>query len=292
MHKVSIIGAGVVGTAIGYLLKKNKYSIVGIGSKRIQSAKIAQQFIGEGKASTDLCSISKKSDIIFITTPDDVIEKVCNRLVAEKCIYSGMIVFHMSGALSSDVLKSARNVGADVASLHPLQSLADVKEAVKSLPGSFFCIEGDDKALSIARDIINAINGKIITLKSDKKSFYHAGASIASNFFVATIRFGIELLEKAGIERDVALEILMPLIKGTLTNIEKFKIPCALTGPISRGDLNIIEAHLRSISKEMPERLRLYIELGKYTAEIAKDKGTIKEADIKRLSLLFEKYCV
>lgn len=290
MNKVSIIGAGIVGTAMGYLLKENGYNIVGIGSRTIESAKRAQRFIGEGEASTDLCSITKKANIVFITTPDDVIESVCNKLAAEKCINEGMIVFHMSGALSSDVLKFARKEGANVASLHPLQSLADVKEAVKSLPGSFFCIEGDDKALPIARDIINALKGKIITLKSDKKPLYHAGASIASNFLVGIIRFGIELFEKAGIERDVTFRSLMPLIKGTIMNIEKLKIPSALTGPISRGDLSIVKTHLRSISKEMPERLRLYIELGRYTVEIAKDKGTIKEADSKKLLSLFDKY--
>ncbi|MGB9715162.1 MAG: Rossmann-like and DUF2520 domain-containing protein [Thermodesulfovibrionales bacterium] len=290
MYKVSIIGAGVVGTATGYLLKKNGYSIVGIGSRTIESAKKAKKFIGEGEPSTDLCSISKKADIIFITTPDDLIEKVCNRLAEEKCINEGAVVFHMSGALSSDVLKSVKDIGANVASLHPLQSLASVKQAVKNLPGSFFCIEGDDKALSIAREIVNALRGKIITLKPYKKPLYHGGASVASNFLVATIGFGIELLEKAGIEKDVALEALLPLIKGTIMNIEKLRIPSALTGPISRGDLSIVDTHLRSILKEMPRRLKLYIELARYTVEIAHDKGTIRENVVEKFNSLFDKY--
>lgn len=290
MYKVSIIGAGVVGTAIGYLLKETGYNIVGIGSRTIESAKRAQKFIGEGEASTDICSISKNADIVFITTSDDAIERVCNKLAEEKCINKGATVFHMSGALSSDILKSARDEGANVASLHPLQSLADAKEAVKNLPGSFFCLEGDSEALLIARDIVKSLKGKVINIKSDKKPLYHAGASVASNFLLATVRFGIELFETAGIDNDVAIEALMPLIKGTVRNIEKLKIPFALTGPISRGDLSIVEEHLRTISKELPERLRLYIELGKYTVSIAYDKGTIREIEVKKLLSLFDKY--
>ncbi len=290
MYKVSIIGAGVVGTAIGYLLKESGYNIIGIGSRTIESAKRAREFIGEGEASTDLCSISKKADIVFITTSDDAIERVCNKLAEENCINKGVTVFHMSGALSSDILRSARDEGAYVASLHPLQSLADAKEAVKNLPGSFFCLEGDDKALLIASDIVKSLKGKVITIKSDKKPLYHAGASVASNFLLATVRFGIELFETAGVERDVAIEAIMPLIKGTVKNIENLKIPSALTGPISRGDLNIVESHLRAISKELPERQRLYIELGKYTVGIACDKGTIKEKDVERMLSLFNKY--
>lgn len=290
MYRVSIIGAGVVGTAIGYLLKKSGYKISGIGSRTLESAYKAQHFIGEGEISTDLSAISKKADIIFITTSDDAIEGVCNKLVREKGINTGATVFHMSGALPSDILGSARNAGANVASLHPLQSLANVQEAVKNLPGSFFCLEGDDKAILIARDIVKGLKGKIITLKSDKKPLYHAGASVASNFLVATIRFGIELLEKAEIEKVVALEALLPLIKGTLMNIESLGIPLALTGPISRGDINVVEGHLRSITKEIPERLRLYIELGEYTLSIARNKGTIVDNDVKAMKSLFDKY--
>jgi predicted short-subunit dehydrogenase-like oxidoreductase (DUF2520 family) len=290
MYRVSIIGAGVVGTAIGYLLKENGYKISGIGSRTLESASRAYHFIGEGEISTDLSAISKKADIIFITTSDDAIEGVCNRLVSEKGINAGATVFHMSGALTSDILGSARNAGAYVASLHPLQSLADVKEAVKNLPGSFFCIEGDDKAILIAKDIVSGLKGKIITLESDKKPLYHAGASVASNFLIAVVGFGIELFEKAGIEKEVSYEALMPLIKGTIKNIENLGIPLALTGPISRGDINIVEDHLKIIAKEIPERIGLYIELAKYTLNIARNKGTIVEDDVEAMKSLFDKY--
>ena len=290
MYRVSIIGAGVVGTAMGYLLKENGYHIVGIASRTIGSAKRAQEFIGEGEASADLCAIAKKADVIFITTSDDAIAEVCLKLANEQGFNTGATVFHMSGALSSDILGTARDIGANVASLHPLQSLADVREAVKNLPGSYFSLEGDDEALVIAREIVNALRGKTITLKADKKPLYHAGASVASNFLVATVRFGMDLLEAAGIDRQDSLEALLPLIKGTVKNIENLRLPLALTGPISRGDIKIIEDHLKVIAKEKPEMLRLYIELGRYTIKIARDKGTVRENDVERLNYLFDKY--
>lgn len=290
MHKVAIIGAGTVGTALGYLLKQGGYSIVGIASRTIESAKRAREFIGAGEASADLKAIARKADIVFITTSDDAIEKVCEKIASVRGFNSGAIVFHTCGALSSEILKSARNNGAKIVSLHPLQSFANVKKAVKNLPGSYFCIEGDESALSIAREIVVVLRGKEITLNVYKKPFYHAGACAVSNFLVATVGFGLELFEAAGIERHDALKVLMPLIKGTVKNIETLGIPSALTGPISRGDTGVIEDHLKAISEERPETLRLYTELGRYTVKVAIEKGTIKKEEAERIKSLFNKY--
>ncbi len=289
-NSVVIIGAGVVGTAIGYLLKKKGYPIIGIASRTIESAKKAREFIGAGDVSTEPSAVAKKADIVFITTPDSSIKEVCDRIASEGGFNPGCAVFHMSGALSSGVLESARNMGAKIASVHPLQSLAEVGEAVKNLRGSYFCIEGDKEALSVAREIVASLGGKEITIEANKKPLYHAGASIASNYLVATVRFGLELLEATGISRQDSLNALMPLIKGTITNIESLRIPSALTGPISRGDTEVIEDHLKSISYYRPDMVKLYSELGKYTVKVAIEKGTIKKKKAEKILSLFNKY--
>lgn len=290
MHRVSIIGAGVVGTAMGYLLKQRGYPVVGIASRTLKSSKKAKEFIGEGEASTDLGTTARKADIVFITTSDSAIEETCNKIASERGFNKGAIVFHMSGALSSEILRSARDVGANVASIHPLQSLANVKEAVKSIPGSYFCIEGDEAALSVAKEMVTVLKGKEITLEVDKKPLYHAGASVASNFLVATVRFGLELFEAAGIDRKDSLNALMPLIKGTVKNIETLGIPSALTGPVSRGDIGVIEDHLKAISNNRASLLKLYSELGRYTVKVALEKGTMEDEEAKMILSLFDKY--
>ncbi|MEW6418969.1 MAG: DUF2520 domain-containing protein [Nitrospirota bacterium] len=290
MQRIAIIGAGVVGTAIGYLLKNAGYSVAGVASRTLRSAKRAREFIGAGEASTDLKSVAKKADIVFITTSDDAIGDVCTRMASEGAFNPESIVFHTCGALSSGILSPARDIGAYVASFHPLQSLASVNEAVKNLIGSYFCIEGDEVALEAARKIIAVLKGKEIELKVNKKPLYHAGASVASNFLVATVGFGLELFEAAGINGQVALKALMPLIKGTVKNIENLGIPSALTGPISRGDTGVVEDHLRVISKERPELLRLYAELGRQTVKVALEKGTLKRLDAERIISLFDNY--
>jgi predicted short-subunit dehydrogenase-like oxidoreductase (DUF2520 family) len=289
-YNISIIGAGPVGTSFGYLLKKEGYKIAGIASRTLKSAERAREFIGEGEVSIDVIATAKKADIVFITTPDNAIEEVCNKISSGGGFNTGIIVFHTSGALSSEILGAAKKAGANVASLHPLQSLPDVREAVKNLPGSYFCIEGDEAALSVAREIVKALYGKEITLTIDKKPLYHAGAAVVSNFLVATVGFGLELYEAAGINRKDSLNALMPLIKGTVKNIETLGIPSALTGPIARGDTNIIEDHLKAISKERQDLIKLYSELGRHTVKVAIEKGTLKKDSAEKIISLFNKY--
>jgi len=289
--KVTIIGAGVVGTALGYLLKKKGYRIVGIGSRTVRSARNARKVIGEGRASADLAGIAKIADIVFLTTSDRAIGKTCSRIASEGGFHQGSIVFHTCGAFSSGILSPAKKRGAAVASLHPLQSLANFREAIKNIPGSFFSLEGDAAAVAAGRKIVEALRGKEIPLDSAKKSLYHAGAVAASNFLVATIGFSLELFEAAGIGREESLHALEPLIQGTIKNIQALGIPQALTGPIARGDAGVVRDHLKALLKEKPELLRLYAEIGKYTVKLGVEKGTLKDSAAKKIvSLLDREY--
>jgi predicted short-subunit dehydrogenase-like oxidoreductase (DUF2520 family) len=287
-RRIAIIGAGVVGTSFGYLLRKTGWRIAGIASRTLQSAQKAKKIIGEGTASADLIKTAREADIVFITTSDDAIKGTCEKIADGGGFKPGTIIFHTCGALSSDILKSAKRKGAYTASLHPLQSFANVKEAVKNLQGSYFSIEGNENALSVAQHIISDLKGKKITLQPKKKSLYHAGASVASNFLVATIGFGLALFHAAGIRKEDSLKALMPLIKGTVRNVELLGIPAALTGPISRGDAGIVEGHLKAIAKRQKEMIRLYSELGRYTVAIAQEKGTLGKRDAHVIISLFD----
>jgi predicted short-subunit dehydrogenase-like oxidoreductase (DUF2520 family) len=289
--RVAIIGAGVVGTALGYLLKRGGYRIAGIGSRTLRSAKRAREFIGEGTASTNLAGIAGRADIVFITTSDRAIEDTCKKIVLKGGFHKGSLVFHTCGALSSAVLRHARKNGASVASLHPLQSLANVQEATKNLRGSYFSLEGDPTAVAEGRKILKTLKGRELSLDARTKSLYHAGAVVSSNFLVATIGFALELFETSGIMRDDALRALLPLIKGTVKNLEKLGIPNALTGPVSRGDIGVVKNHLRILSKEKPALLNLYKELCSYTVGLGIGKGTLKVPAAKKIvSLLHREY--
>ncbi len=112
---------------------------------------------------------------------------------------------------------------------------------------------------------------------------------MVSNYLVTIIDFGIKLLESTGIPRQVASRALLPLINGTVNNIENIGIPKALTGPIARGDLSTILNHLDCLQEMAPELMKLYSWLGFYTAQIALEKGTINQQSMEEFQQIFMK---
>ncbi len=181
----------------------------------------------------------------------------------------------MSGAQSSEILDKARHLGARVLSLHPLQSFANLEMAIENIPGSIFSIEGDQDTYEVGIDMVEKLEGEYFFITREAKPLYHAGACVVSNYLVTLINLGIKLMESTGVPREMAVKSLLPLIRGTIRNIETAGIPDALTGPISRGDINTVMNHLACMEETGAEFINLYSCLGYYTAQVALEKGTI-----------------
>jgi predicted short-subunit dehydrogenase-like oxidoreductase (DUF2520 family) len=254
----------------------------------LASAEKASAFIGAGEPATDVVKAASKADIVFITTPDGAIKNVCDRIASGDGFKTGSFVVHMSGAHSLDLLDAARTAGAYRAVLHPLQSLASREQGIRILSGSYFRIETDPEAQVIAREIVTALGGIELVMpkwSSDKDSaaLYHAGAVAVSNYFVALVDYGLKFYQALGAEKKEALRAVLPLIQGTLHNIETLGIPDALTGPIMRGDAQTVRDHLHAMQKRTPELVSLYRELARQTVSTARDQGSINQKTAEEL---------
>ena len=284
---IAIIGCGTVGAAMGKLLAAAGYPITGVAARSLDTAGRAAKMVGAEQFSDCPWDMSRRGEVVFVTTPDDVIESTCKAMVEHQGFGKNAVVIHCSGALSSAILSSARRCGARVATLHPLQSFASVDQAVKLVPGSFCAIEGDKTALPVVRQLVEDVGGVLMEITPEGKSLYHAAAVAASNYLVTLMHLALELDRAAGIPPDVSFRALLPLVRGTLSNIGAKGIPEALTGPIARGDVDTVAAHLRAIEARAPEFLMIYKTLGLYTMDLARDKGACgKEAAEKLAALL------
>ncbi len=281
-HKVAIIGAGRIGSSVGFLLSRAGYRIVSVMTRSIASASMAAGFIGAGEPTTNMTTAVAGADIVFITTPDRVIKEICNTAARSNGLRARAVVIHTSGAHSLDLLDSAKACGAYRAVMHPLQSVPSRQQGIANLPGSSYRIEADPEAETVVRELVAAIGGielKLPEWRSDRHSaaLYHAGAVAVSNYLVAVIAFGLRYFETLGADRREALHAVLPLVKGTLANIEALGIPKALTGPIDRGDSDTVRGHLEAMRQRVPELLPLYRELARQTIGVARDKGSINE---------------
>jgi predicted short-subunit dehydrogenase-like oxidoreductase (DUF2520 family) len=282
---IAIIGLGKVGTALGFLLRSAGYEIAAVSDVSPESLIGGVEFTG-GTAFADASEAANEADTIFITTCDDAIETTCEEISQKGAIHPGDKVVHVSGAGGLDILDSARKCGAYVASIHPLQSFADTKNAIENLPGSTFGITANDEIYDWAVEIVTALGGTHFSVAEEDKPLHHAAACIASNYFVTLMSIVEEIYQSLGLKDDTAMKAFWPLVQGTIKNIEKKGIAPSLTGPIARGDIGTVRKHLRFFHSRNPSLLPLYREMGLFTADIGRNNKTLSEKKFEEIKTL------
>ncbi len=280
MTKLGFIGAGTVGTALAVRLNSAAYPVVAVSSRSLSSAeRLAQAVKGSPRVFNTLQEVADNAEMVFITTPDDAIATVA----AQITWHPGQSVVHCSGSASTDILEPARRAGAQVGAFHPLQTLASVQQAIENIPGSTFAIEAEEPLLSILKDMATFLKGSWIVLKAGDKVLYHAAAVMACNYLVTLVKLATDLWQTFDVPTQQATKALMPLLRGTLNNIDNVGIPKCLTGPIARGDIGTIKKHLGAMEKSAPALISTYRELGLQTIPVALAKGRINQEQAKQL---------
>ena len=280
----AIIGCGKVGLTLAWHLAHIGYLPLGFASRRSASAHAAAESAGGGRACRDPWVAAADADVVFITTPDAAIGSVAECLAEQKGLKRGAVVLHCSGALSSEIIAAVHRCGAYAGSLHPLQSFAAPTFPENPFRGIIMAGEGDGKALDIAREIAAGFQAVFLKIETEHKTLYHAAAVAASNYLVTLLAVSTRLLEGSGIAPEKTLQVLLPLVRGTLNNIEKRGVADALTGPIARGDVDTVEAHCRKIEQSLPDLLTFYRVLGRYTLPLA--QGAVSADKLSELAAL------
>lgn len=283
MLKLSIIGCGNVAKTMAFLWhQSNSVEIVDVINRSQASANQSVEFIGAGKARSSIDTL-QPADIFVIACNDDQIESCLNELLIQNIIQTNNIVFHFSGAKSAKVLDKAKAHGAQCASLHPVKSFANPAMAITTFKNTYCGIEGDKVACGILEKLIHSIGGSCFNVDSDKKLIYHAASVFACNYMTALQELSIQAFEHSGIDREIAMKILEPIVKETAENIFKLGTANALTGPIARGDQQLVEKQLAAITKWNTDASHIYQLLGKVSVELSDEKGTSDKSDLESI---------
>lgn len=273
---VSIIGAGRLGTALALALASRGYSVEGVVARRLSHAQKVRKALAGGLAlSESQLSGLPESTLTLIATPDDAITSVARKLARlQKGTARGRTVLHTSGALSSEVLKPLRDVGFQTGSLHPLVSVSDSQSGAADLQDAFYCLEGDQQAMRVARRIVRDLGGRSFAIDSRQKALYHAAAVMASGHMVALFDTARGMLVRCGLDQATARKVLMPLVESTVRNLSSSTPARALTGTFARGDLDTVNKHLDAlISAGQTDALAAYRLLGKRSLKLLEENG-------------------
>lgn len=212
------------------------------------------------------------SDVILIVVQDSEIEKVGEKLAGK--LIGKPFVFHTSGSLSSDILNKLKEIGCKTGSLHPLVSISDAVSGAESFKDVFFCVEGDAEAVAVEKEIVEKLGGKSFSIETKYKTLYHAAAVTACGHLVALVDVALEMLQRCSLDESSAREILLPLIKSTIENLEQQRTAAALTGTFARADAETLRRQIAALTENVsPEALDIFLRLGQRSLHLAEKQG-------------------
>ena len=203
-----------------------------------------------------------EADAWWLTVPDDEIYAVAARLAASlPATRRGgrtPLAVHSSGLGSIHLLKPLFEQGVRVLCLHPLQTFSGEPrgELLRDVPCAVTAHEERD--LQLGEELARRLGMRPFRLADEKKTLYHLSAVVGCNLLVALESEAKRLMDEATGGED-GLEHLAPLLDTTMKNLLRSGDPArALTGPVARGDVGTVRAHLRLLDRESPRLARTY----------------------------------
>jgi predicted short-subunit dehydrogenase-like oxidoreductase (DUF2520 family) len=268
--RVFVIGAGKAGRALTHAMRVGGIDVVGLHGRQPAHGITS----GAWPATLALAST------VLVTVRDAELEDVLRDLSAAP-LSTGAVVLHASGSAEPPALERLRARGHPGGTFHPLLPLTDPTRAAEQLHRAWIGIDGDDGARAISRELAAAIGARVLEIPRGAKARYHAAAVFASNFPVVLLAVATRVLTSAGVDEETARGALAALLVSAAENASAMPPSAALTGPVARGDVETVRAHLAALA-DVPEVLELYRALSGEALPIAERAG----ADRQRLEEL------
>jgi predicted short-subunit dehydrogenase-like oxidoreductase (DUF2520 family) len=243
----------------------SRLAVIGSGraGRSIATAATAAGLVVRLAGRSDALEACRDSDVALLCVPDDEIAMAC--ATAAAAVPPLRFVGHTSGATTLHALSAAAEAGAQVFSLHPLQTIPDARADLVGAPCAVAGSTPD--ALGLARDLAHQLQMRPFDVPEDRRDAYHAAAAMASNLLVALEECAADVMDRAGVDSP-GRELLAPLVLRSAANWVEHG-PDALTGPIARGDEATVERHLEALQAVAPELVPVYESLAERARALA-----------------------
>jgi predicted short-subunit dehydrogenase-like oxidoreductase (DUF2520 family) len=284
-ERVYLVGAGRMGLALGTALLRSGAATRVVYASRSSVRPDSALLDAPGASWAGALGVPPEdTSVVLLAVPDDALPAVAG-LLARRPSPAGAAALHLSGALTAAVLEPMHAAGYAVGTLHPLQTVADPEAGVARLRGCAYAVGGEPAALAAARRLVSDLADQVLVVPPMARPGYHAAAVIASNYLVGLLHLAARQLAPVGLDEAAAVRALLPLVRGTLDNVEALGIPDALTGPIARGDADTVRLHLARLS---PGDRLLYSALGREVLRVAGRAGLPQDRAEQLAELLSE----
>ncbi|KRE95585.1 glycerol-3-phosphate dehydrogenase [Nocardioides sp. Soil774] len=268
---IGVVGAGRVGAVLAAALRAAGHEVVAAAGESDASRGRIEALL-PGVAAAKPSDVARACDLLLLTVPDDMLSNVVTMLSASGAIREGQVVVHTSGRHGLAVLEPAREVGARTVALHPAMTFTGTEVDLPRLAGCVFGVTAAEADRALTEDLVEDLGGRAMWVPEERRTLYHAGLAHGANHLVTLVAEAIEILSAAGADDPAAT--LRPLLTAALDNALADG-DAALTGPIVRGDVETVRAHVAGLVADAPQTLPSYVALAQATIDRAVTDGRL-----------------
>lgn len=283
-YRHAVMGPGRLGSTVIAALTQAGLPVAAVGTRRAPQPAARPPVLPPARAAA-------LADVWWLTVPDDQIAMLAEELAEVAAAHRGgvsapgdaslsdeavgepargarggttgetaeprLLAVHCSGLGSLSLLDPLASAGADVLCLHPLQSFGGEASAelLQDVPCAVTAARPPVQQLG--QELAARIGMRPFPLDDADKPLYHLAAAVACNLFVALESEAGRLLHEAT-GRDDAAAMLAPILATTLQNLTARGPERALTGPVARGDVATVRAHLALLEAQPPRVAAAY----------------------------------
>ena len=281
---VGVVGAGRVGAVLAAALRTAGYDVVAAAGESDASRARIDTLL-PGVPVTKPSDAARRSDLLLLTVPDDMLPNVVAMLSASGAIRAGQVVAHTSGRHGLAVLSPAADVGARTIALHPAMTFTGTAVDLPRLAGCVFGVTARPAERALTESLVADLGGRTTWVPEELRTLYHAGLAHGANHLVTLVSEAMELLAATGADDPAAT--LRPLLTAALDNALEVG-DAALTGPIVRGDVETVRAHLADIRITAPHTVPSYVAMARATLDRVVVDGRLLPVRAARIAAVLD----
>lgn len=281
---IGVVGAGKVGAVLAARLRAAGHPVTAAAGESDASRDRAAALL-PGVPLEKPSAVARGCDLLLLTVPDDMLPNVVRVLADSGALREGQYVVHTSGRHGLAVLAPAAALGAHVIALHPAMTFTGTAVDLDRLDGCVFGLTAGPAEHALAEQLVTELGGRSTWVPEEMRTLYHAGLAHGANHLVTLVTEAMELLAAAG--SDDPAGTLRPLLEAALDNALAHG-DAALTGPIVRGDVKTVAAHLADITANRPDTLPSYVAMARATLDRAVTDGRVLPIRAARIAALLD----
>jgi predicted short-subunit dehydrogenase-like oxidoreductase (DUF2520 family) len=264
--RVFVLGAGRAGRGLALAFQRAGVPLVGLHGRRPAPEWVVPVTAGP------LPAAIRMADVVLIAVRDAQLDDAI-REVLDAGPGASAVLLQASGGTEPGAYRVARAQGIPCGSFHPLLPLADPDLAAERLRGAYVGIDGEPAARTAAARLTAALGAHVLEIPAGQRALYHAGAVIASNFVGVLLELAGETMRVAGVAPGDARGATRSLLLAAAENLRDADPARALTGPVARGDVHTVRAHLAALAAH-PQIDAVYRALTRRAVMLARGGGT------------------